>query len=397
MKIKVAVIFGGKSVEHEISIISAVQAMNNLNQEKYDIIPLYLTKNNQFYYGAHLRDINQYRNINALLKKCQRVILANEPYKNYIVKYPMKAWRKNILSDFDVAFPIVHGTNVEDGTLQGYLKTLNIPFVGCGVFASGLGMDKFAMKIMLKEAGFPVLDCCRFSACDYLDPEQVANAVEAKFSYPVIVKPVNLGSSVGISRADDKAGLLKSLSVAFTFADKVLVEPAIAELKEINCAVLGDAEEAVASECEEPVTSHEILSYKDKYMNDGTKSGGSKGMQSLKRKIPADISAAEKQSIQEMAVKAFKYLDCNGVARIDFMIDKSTGKVYFNEINTIPGSLSFYLWEPIGIKYPELLDRLLKLALKRQRKENEIVYSFDTNVLAQAGSFGTKGSKGTKM
>lgn len=393
MKIKVAVIFGGKSVEHEISIISAVQAMNNMDCEKYEIIPLYLTKNNEFYYGSQLRDINEYRDIKSLLKKSQRVILVNETFKNYIVSYPMKALRKNILSDFDVAFPIVHGTNVEDGTLQGYLKTLNVPFVGCGVFASGLGMDKYAMKIMLKEAGFPVLECCRFNTHDYQSPEQVIAKIEQRFAYPVIVKPVNLGSSVGISRADDQPGLEKALELAFTFADKVLVEPAITELKEINCAVLGDCDEAIASECEEPVTAHEILSYKDKYMSDGSKSGGSKGMQSLKRKIPADISDEVKKNIQEMAVKAFQYLDCNGVSRIDFMIDRSNGKVYFNEINTIPGSLSFYLWEPAGIKYKELLDRLVKLALKRQRKEDEIVYSFDSNVLAQAGSFGTKGAK----
>lgn len=393
MKIKVAVIFGGKSVEHEISIISAVQAMNNMDCEKYEIIPLYLTKNNELYYGSHLRDINEFRDLKSLLKKSQRVILVNETFKNYIVSYPMKALRKNILSDFDVAFPIVHGTNVEDGTLQGYLKTLNIPFVGCGVFASGLGMDKYAMKIMLKEAGFPVLECCRFNAHDYQSPEQVIAKIEQRFAYPVIVKPVNLGSSVGISRADDQSGLEKALDLAFTFTDKVLVEPAITELKEINCAVLGDSDEAIASECEEPVTAHEILSYKDKYMSDGSKSGGSKGMQSLKRKIPADISDEVRKNIQEMAVKAFQYLDCNGVSRIDFMIDKSNGKVFFNEINTIPGSLSFYLWEPTGIKYKELLDRLIKLALKRQRKEDEIVYSFDSNVLAQAGSFGAKGAK----
>lgn len=393
MKIKVAVIFGGKSVEHEISIISAVQAMNNMDCEKYEIIPLYLTKNNEFYYGSHLRDINEFRDLKSLLKKSQRVILVNETFKNYIVSYPMKALRKNILSDFDVAFPIVHGTNVEDGTLQGYLKTLNIPFVGCGVFASGLGMDKYAMKIMLKEAGFPVLECCRFNAHDYQSPEQVIAKIEQRFAYPVIVKPVNLGSSVGISRTDDQSGLEKALDLAFTFTDKVLVEPAITELKEINCAVLGDSDEAIASECEEPVTAHEILSYKDKYMSDGSKSAGSKGMQSLKRKIPADISDEVRKNIQEMAVKAFQYLDCNGVSRIDFMIDKSNGKVFFNEINTIPGSLSFYLWEPTGIKYKELLDRLIKLALKRQRKEDEIVYSFDTNVLAQAGSFGAKGAK----
>ncbi len=394
MKTRVAVIFGGKSTEHEISIISAVQAMNNMDADKYEIIPLYLSKENEFYTGSRLRDINEYRDLKALIGKSRRVILVNDRNKNYLVRYPLKALRKNIVSEIDVAFPIVHGTNVEDGTLQGYLKTLNLPFVGCDVFASGLGMDKYAMKIMLKEAGFPVLDCCRFSAHDYQNVDKVIAAVESKFAYPVIVKPVNLGSSIGISKADNKSGLEKALAGAFTFADKVLVEPAITELKEINCAVLGDGDEATASECEEPLNAHEILSFQDKYMSGGAKSGGSKGMQSLQRRIPADITPEVRQEIQDMAVRAFQYLDCNGVARIDFMIDKATGKIYFNEINTIPGSLSFYLWEPVGIKYKQLLDHLIKLALKRQRREEEIVYSFDSNVLAQAGSFGAKGCHG---
>ncbi|MCX4349443.1 MAG: D-alanine--D-alanine ligase [Alphaproteobacteria bacterium] len=397
MKTKVAVIFGGKSTEHEISIISAVQAMNNMDEDKYEIIPLYLTKDNAFYTGEALRKMDNFRNIKTLLPKCQRVILVNEEFKNYVVRYPSKLFGKNVISEIDVALPVVHGTNVEDGTLQGYLRTLNIPFAGCDVFASGLGMDKYAMKIMLKEAGFPVLDCCRFNAHDFQEPENVVATIEKKFAYPVIVKPVNLGSSIGISRADDRDGLDKALETAFTFADKVLVEPAITELKEINCAVLGDSDEAVASECEEPLNAHDILSFQDKYMSGGAKSGGSKGMQSLQRKIPADIPPETKKEIQEMAVKAFQYLDCNGVSRIDFMIDKATGKIYFNEINTIPGSLSFYLWEPVGIKYKELLDKLIKLALKRQRRENDIVYSFDSNVLAQAGSFGAKGCKGSKL
>ena len=397
MKTKVAVIFGGKSTEHEISIISAVQAMNNMDEDKYEIIPLYLTKDNAFYTGEALRKMDNFRNIKTLLPKCQRVILVNEEFKNYVVRYPSKLFGKNVISEIDVALPVVHGTNVEDGTLQGYLRTLNIPFAGCDVFASGLGMDKYAMKIMLKEAGFPVLDCCRFNAHDFQEPENVVATIEKKFAYPVIVKPVNLGSSIGISRADDRDGLDKALETAFTFADKVLVEPAITELKEINCAVLGDSDEAVASECEEPLNAHDILSFQDKYMSGGAKSGGSKGMQSLQRKIPADIPPETKKEIQEMAVKAFQYLDCNGVSRIDFMIDKATGKIYFNEINTIPGSLSFYLLEPVGIKYKELLDKLIKLALKRQRRENDIVYSFDSNVLAQAGSFGAKGCKGSKL
>ena len=192
MKTKVAVIFGGKSTEHEISIISAVQAMNNMDEDKYEIIPLYLTKDNAFYTGEALRKMDNFRNIKTLLPKCQRVILVNEEFKNYVVRYPSKLFGKNVISEIDVALPVVHGTNVEDGTLQGYLKTLNIPFAGCDVFASGLGMDKYAMKIMLKEAGFPVLDCCRFNAHDFQEPENVVATIEKKFAYPVIVKPVQV-------------------------------------------------------------------------------------------------------------------------------------------------------------------------------------------------------------
>ncbi len=389
MKTKVAVIFGGKSTEHEISIISAVQAMNNMDEDKYEIIPLYLTKDNAFYTGEALRKMDNFRNIKTLLPKCQRVILVNEEFKNYVVRYPSKLFGKNVISEIDVALPVVHGTNVEDGTLQGYLKTLNIPFAGCDVFASGLGMDKYAMKIMLKEAGFPVLDCCRFNAHDFQEPENVVATTEKKFAYPVIVKPVNLGSSIGISRADNRDGLDKALETAFTFADKVLVEPAITELKEINCAVLGDSDEAVASECEEPLNAHDILSFQDKYMSGGAKSGGSKGMQSLQRKIPADIPPETKKEIQEMAVKAFQYLDCNGVSRIDFMIDKATGKIYFNEINTIPGSLSFYLWEATGLTFAGLMDKLVQLAVQRSREAGQKTVSYDHNIFAMGG--GVKG------
>ena len=201
-------------------------------------------------------------------------------------------------------------------------------------------------------------------------------------------------SSVGISRADDRDELEDALNLAFPFAARVLVEPAVQNLREVNCAVLGDADEAVPSECEEPVATDEILSYADKYLEGGEKSGGSKGMASLKRKIPAGITPELRQKIRETAVRAFKCLDCAGVVRIDFLTDRNTGEFWLNEINTINGSLSFYLWEPVGIKYPELLDRLISLALKRHRKQSDIVYSFDTNILSTAGAFGSKGSKG---
>lgn len=394
MKINLAVLLGGRSVEHEISVISAVQAINSLDSGKYEIFPVYITKDSSMYYGDCLRDINSYRDIPAMLKQCERVYFATEGSKTYL--YPQKnklISRSKPIALIDVAFPIVHGTNVEDGSLQGFLRTHNLPFVGCDVLASAVCMDKFTTKIMLKSAGIPVLDCLRFSSTEAKDMAAIIKASEEKFGYPVIVKPVNLGSSVGISRAENASELEEALNMAFTFAARVIIEPAVQNLREVNCSVVGDAEEALPSECEEPCATEEILSYSDKYLEGSSKSDGSKGMASLKRKIPADISPELKKKIQDTAVAAFKYLDCAGVVRIDFLTDRKTGEFWLNEINTIPGSLSFYLWEPVGVKYPELLDRLISLALKRHRKESDIVYSFDTNILSSGGAFGSKGSK----
>ena len=212
------------------------------------------------------------------------------------------------------------------------------------------------------------------------------------------MKPVNLGSSVGISKVSDREELFTALDLAFTFADVVLLERAVVKLKEINCSVVGDEDGAEASVLEEPVAQDKILSYKDKYM-DGSKggknSGKSSGMASLKRKIPAEIPDSVAAEVKDLAVKAFLAMGCSGLVRIDFMLDMAEDKVYLNEINTIPGSLAFYLWEPAGVKYPVLLDRLLSLAVKRARKQSELTYSFDTNVFAMGGGFGgAKGAKG---
>lgn len=397
MKIKVGVFFGGKSVEHEISIISAVQAMYSLNKEKYDIVPVYMTKNNEFYTGESLMDIESFKDINVLLKACQRVILVNTGSKVELMRFPFRKFKNNSVDYIDVAFPIVHGTNVEDGSLQGYLKTLNLPYVGCDVLSSAVGMDKYVMKTVLKDNRIPVLDCKCYLTKDFDEPEKLMDEIETEIGYPVIVKPVNLGSSIGISKASDRQKLYEALSTAFDYASKVLVETCIENLKEINCSVCGDTDEAEASECEEPVNGDEILSYEDKYIG-GAKESGSKGMASTKRLIPAAITPQQREEIRELAVKAFCCLGCNGVSRIDFMIDKDTDKIWLNEINTIPGSLSFYLWEPIGVPYEKLLDRMIELALKRERESESITYAFDTNVLSgiKLGG-GTKGAKGTKM
>ena len=403
LKLKLAVLFGGKSTEHEISIISAIQAIGYMNRDKYDIIPVYITKENDFYIGEDMDKIEEYTHIPELLKKSTQVIWVKDGDRVSLVRYPMKKFGNNVITQVDIAFPIVHGTNVEDGTLQGYLATLGLPVVGCDVLSSAVGMNKYVMKTVLKDNGIPVLDCKCYTWKDYEDVDGLVSKIESAFSYPVIVKPLNLGSSIGIKKASDREQLLEALDLGFEFSKKILVERAISNLKEINCSVLGDYESAQASECEEPINSDEILSFEDKYIGGakgakgakGGEPGGSKGMASLKRKIPADISDEMRDKIRKMAVDAFICLGCSGVSRIDFMIDMDNNNVYLNEINTIPGSLAFYLWEPLGMKYQHLLDNMINLALKADRENHKVVYSFETNVLegVKLGG-GSKGSKG---
>lgn len=394
MKIRVGVFFGGKSVEHEVSVISAIQAFNAFDREKYDVIPVYITKDNEFYTGEYAGKIEEYRDIPALLKKSTRVIIVNDGGKTKLVRYPMKKFGDSTVAEIDVAFPVVHGTNVEDGALQGYFQTLNIPYAGCDVVSSAVGMDKYVMKAVLKDNGIPVLDCVTLTALEYAeDSDKTIGEIEERIGFPAIVKPVNLGSSVGIKIGRDKDSLAEALDYAFTFSGKVLVERAVTNLREINCSVCGDKDEAEASECEEPIGSDEILSFEDKYVSGGAKTSKSSGMASLKRKIPADISEEMRGEIRGLAVKAFKCLGCSGVSRIDFMIDADEDKVYLNEINTIPGSLAFYLWESVGVKYPRLLDKMVSLALKREREIKNLNFTFKSNILAEAKLGGVKGGK----
>ncbi|MBP5732709.1 MAG: D-alanine--D-alanine ligase [Lachnospiraceae bacterium] len=390
MKTRVALMFGGKSVEHEVSVISGIQAYLSMDSEKYDVIPVYLTKKNEIYVGEKIGQIESYKNIDELLKNSQRVIMLNENDKVSLVPHPPKKFGKNTPIDVDIVFPVVHGTNVEDGALQGFFKTLGVPFVGCDVTASAVGMDKFIMKTILKEYDVPILDAALYVLADYADMEGLMDKIEKKFGYPVIIKPVNLGSSVGISIAKTRVELANSIDDAFRYSTKILVEHAISNLRDINCSVLGDENDAIASECEEPLHTKDILSYEDKYVSNA-KGSGSKGMASVARKIPADLTPEQREEVRELAVRSFKALGCNGVARIDFMIDEDTGKLYFNEINTIPGSLAFYLWEPIGIPYKELLDRMIQLAFKRQRTDSALTFTFDTNILNSASFGGSKG------
>ena len=401
MKTRIAMIWGGMSVEHEVSVISGIQAYKAMDREKYELIPVYMTKNNEMYIGQGVGEIESYRDIPSLLKSTQRVIMVCDGGRFYLTPYPAKLFGGAKPVEFDLAFPVVHGTNVEDGALQGYLKTIGVPFVGADVTASAISMDKQVTKAVMKEAGVPVLDAKVYTMADYSELEDMLDDIEKVVGYPVIVKPVNLGSSVGIGVANDRNTLISVVDDAFMYSTRIMAEHAISNLREINCAVLGDENEAEASECEEPLNAGVILSYEDKYVNGGGKNGakggvkgsaagsGAKGsagsgMANLSRKIPADITKEQRDEIRELAVRAFKALGCNGVSRIDFMIDEDDGSLYFNEINPIPGSLSFYLWEPVGVPYTELLTRMVELALKRARQQEAITYKFDTNILQTA-------------
>ena len=395
MKTKLGVIFGGRSVEHEISIITANQAMSNIDKEKYEIVPIYISKKGLMYTGLELLDLRAFRDLNRLVRQLTQVTIVNDGKNINVVRFPMKKFGNNVINTIDVAFPTMHGTNGEDGSIAGFLETLNVPYVGCDMLSASIGMDKIMMRRVLKEVGIPCLDYIAFYSCDYIKNEdKYINQIEEKLRYPVIVKAGNLGSSVGIKKAKDRGSLVEAIEYSMQFSDRVMIENAITNLKEVNCSVLGDVSNAIPSECEEPVGSDEILSYTDKYMSGSkTKAGdigvsgsAKQGMASLKRKLPAEISDEMKAEIQKYAVETFKVLGCNGVSRIDFLVDNDTNEVFVNEINTIPGALSYYLWEATGTSFEKEIDELVSLALKRQREREDLTFSYSQNILALQGS-----------
>jgi len=399
MKTKMGVFFGGASVEHEVAIISAVQAMNYIDREKYDVTPVYITKSGEMFTSDALFQMESFKDIPALLKNSTRVTMLAKDNKCIIKNSEGGLFTKKFEVAIDIAFPIVHGTNCEDGSLQGFFETLRVPYIGCDVLSSAVGMDKAFFKNVIMAAGIPTLPCITFRSREWFeDDEKIIAEIEAKIGYPLIVKPANLGSSVGISKVKTSEELRDAIELASSFAEKILVEKAIEKLREINCSCLGDADDCEASVCEEPFMNDEILSYEDKYMSGGSKSGGSKGMASVSRKCPAEISDEKSLEIREITKAVFKALGCSGVSRIDFLMDTADeNKVYVNEINTIPGSLSFYLWEASGLKYKDMIDRLVEVAYKRARTRNSTMFTIDTNLLSGAPSFGTKGSKGSKI
>ena len=397
MKLNIAVVFGGRSVEHEISVLSALQCIAALDKNKYQVIPVYISKQGQWYTGEKLLDLENYRDLEQLTLQSQKSIVNQNAGSGEVCKESVGIFGKKQIATIDVVFPVMHGTHGEDGSLQGLFETMNIPYVGCDVLASAITMDKVTTKMVLRSIGISVLDDVWFYAHEWIEAKDtVVSKIKAKFNYPLIVKPGNLGSSVGVTAVNNDSELEDAVDLAVSMSQRVLVEPKITNLKEVNCAVLGDREVAEVSMCEEPIRADAILSYQDKYLGGGAKNkinapgGRSEGMSSAKRKIPAEISVAMSAKIQSLAKQAFVALDCNGVVRIDFLIDQNTNEIYLCELNTIPGSLAFYLWEPMGINFTALTERLIALALKRHRENNNLVVSYGTNILKNFKGLGGK-------
>lgn len=392
MKTNIAVFFGGRSTEHEISVISANQAMAAMDSDKYNVIPVYITKDGRWYTGSALTDVKNYRNTAELLKQCTQVYM-RPVYGDYnLYKAERKMFGSDVLATLDAAIPVLHGSNGEDGIFEGVLETIGIPFAGCATLASANGMDKITMKMILAADGIPVVDYVWFTDKQWFaHRDDLIAKVESKLGYPVIVKPANLGSSVGIGRADNREDLRTKVDDARRYSARIIVEDLVENLQEINCSVLGDCDEYRTSVLEEPIKSGEILSYTDKYMG-GTKDN--RGMHASKKRIPADLPQAETDRIRFLAGETFRVLSCHGVSRVDMMIDAKTRDIYVNEINTIPGSLSFYLWEAAGLKFNELMDELVRLAFKRKRDQSTKTVSYDSNIFALGG--GVKGAKGAK-
>lgn len=396
MRTVIGVFFGGKSVEHEVSIISAMQVIENLDSERYEVVPVYISKDNRFYTSELLTKVEVFKDLEEVKRIANEVYFTNEDSK--LVLNAKKGVFKKVLAKLDVAFPVVHGLNVEDGTLEGLLEMYNIPYVGCDVCSSAVGMNKIIFKKVLEASKLPVVEYETLNVSEFEeDIEKSYEKITRKLSLPIIVKPANLGSSVGIEVIKQKEEFKEKMQNVFAFCDSVLVERCVTNLREINCSVLGNYIEQEVSVLEEPIKNDEILSYKDKYMGDGSKSGklGAKsgklggvkgsGMASLSRKIPAELTKSQEDEIYELAKETFKTLNCEGISRIDFIIDGDNNKIYVNEINTIPGSLSFYLWQPKGINFHELLDRAIRYAIKRKERRDKITYSTDVNILNMTG------------
>ena len=383
-KLKVGLFFGGRSTEHEVSVITALQAFENLDQEKYEVIPIYVSKKGEFYTNPKFLDLKNFKDVDSLLLPSKKITFTKGGFNSvgFLGKF----------IPLDLAFLSFHGSFGEDGCIQGLLEIYQIPYTGLNVTSSAIAMDKVFSKALFKELGLPVCDYIEVKRIDWLkDQHKVLQQIQNKLNFPLFVKPATIGSSIGVNKAQDEDSLSFALEVAFTYSEKVLVEENMIGKMEVNCSALG-YEEIKTSVCESPVATTDVLSFEDKYQRGGGKGSKGAGMASLSRIIPAPISDSLTKKIQDATLKIFKALDGCGVIRVDYFVDSENNKFWVNEVNSPPGSFAFYLWEKTGIKYEKLLDLLIEGALKRAENQKKTQYTFESGLLHQmAKAGGVKG------
>lgn len=382
MRLNIGVIFGGKSVEHEISIISAIEAMGYADESKYKIVPIYIDKDNTWYTGEHLKNIINFRDIDLVKRYAKKVALVRVDKSFVLQKLGM--FKKN-LCVIDIVVPIGHGAYLEDGSLQGYLNMLGVPYAGPSVLGAALGQDKVIQKELLSANNMPLVNYTWFYSYELSDKKLVQERL-SKLKFPVFIKPSSLGSSIGIEIAEDEKDFFKKVKNTMKYDKKILVEEKVNDVKEINISVLGNYKKVKVSEIEEINSNEDFYSFKEKYVNNFSK------IQEKDNKTKPIISKEMIEDMKEYAINTFKALDGNGVARIDFLINDKTKKIYINEINTIPGSLSSYLWKAKKKNQTELFDDLIAIAIDNKKDDEQIQKAIPGNLLERFDNL-----KGTKL
>jgi D-alanine-D-alanine ligase len=389
-KTTIGVIFGGRSVEHDVSIVTGHQVIRAFDPERYEVVPIYIDREGRWFSGDPLLDLKHFTDEVTSYKGVQDVVLSpNVRHHGLIINPTAGRFDKSQVRRLDVVFPTIHGTHGEDGTLQGLLELADIPYVGCGVLSSAVANDKIMTKAVLRQHGIPVVDEISFNRSEWTnEPDGIIGRITASLPYPLFIKPATLGSSIGIGRAENEALLRASIEVASNFDRRILVESAVTNALEINCAVMGNGDQIRASALEQPVSWEQFLTYDEKYMR------GGEGMKSADRVIPAPISAELTEKVQQTAMAAFKAIDGRGTARIDFLVQVDSNTVYLNELNTMPGSLAFYLWQETGMSPRELVHQLVELAKEAHIEKRQNTYNYQTNLIALTAARGIKDAKG---
>lgn len=390
----ILIAFGGASPEHEVSVITAHQTIAALQDSHYQIKPLYISKSGQWFTGDYLLELKHFEDLKKIEEHAVPCTFSFNSHGVPVLaekKKNLGFLSKNRETPLYAVLNAFHGSVGENGSFQGVCETFRIPYTGSGVLGSAIGMDKVMAKHVCKSQSIPVVPGIDFTEDDWIESQNNIIQETEKIGFPVIVKPASLGSSIGVAKAANKDAFIEAVETAFRYDTHLLAEQLIHPLMEINCSVLGDKTSFKTSVCERPIGKEEFLSFADKYMSDD----GNKGMASADRIIPADISTDLSSTIQRTAIDICKALRCTGLVRLDFLINTENKSIYFNEINTIPGSFSFYLWKESGMTFKELLEQLIDLAVKEHQQKTRLLQTYETNLLSTKAVKGIKGLKNT--